>query len=150
MELGKPYFQIVFYLCIASEFKETFEKNCETASSAAFKSQAKSISSIVENANGNVNDDALDDFFINDFSLDYSNSATNNQSEFTLNNETPIFKSCTTALVNNQENQAQIMKNQRPHNTNQFMLQQTMINQPVTQIPHHYQEEEKIYHMLNL
>ena len=30
------------------------------------------------------------------------------------------------------------------------MLQQTMINQPVTQIPHHHQEEEKIYHTLNL
>ena len=32
------------------------------------------------------------------------------------------LKHCTTALVNNQENQAQIMKNQTPHNTNQFML----------------------------
>ena len=63
MELGKPYPQIVFYLCIASEFKETFENNCETASSAEFKNQAKSIPSILENPNGNVNDDALDDFF---------------------------------------------------------------------------------------
>ena len=93
MELGKPYSQIVFYLCIASEFKETFENNCETASSAEFKNQAKSIPSILENPNGNVNDDALDDFFNNNFSLDYLNPAINNQ-EFTLNNETPIFKSC--------------------------------------------------------
>ena len=122
MELGKPYSQIVFYLCIASEFKETFENNCETASSVELKNQAKSIL-ILENANGNVNDDALHNFFINDFSLDYLNPATNNQ-EFTLNNETPIFKSCTTAPVNNQENQAQTMKNQTLHNTNQFMLQQ--------------------------
>ena len=122
IELGKPYSQIVFYLCIASEFKETFENNCETASSVELKNQAKSIL-ILENANGNVNDDALHNFFINDFSLDYLNPATNNQ-EFTLNNETPIFKSCTTAPVNNQENQAQTMKNQTLHNTNQFMLQQ--------------------------
>ena len=28
------------------------------------------------------------------------------------------LKHCTTALVNSQENQAQIMKNQTPHNTN--------------------------------
>ena len=142
MELGKPYPQIVFYLCIASEFKETFENNCETASSAEFKNQAKSIPSILENPNGNVNDDALDDFFINDFNLDYLNPATKNQ-EFTLNSETPIFKPCTTVLVNNQENQAQIMENQTSHNTNQFMLQQTIMNQPVTQIPHHKKEENK-------
>ena len=75
-------------------------------------------------------------FFINDFSLDYLNPATNNQ-EFTLNNETPIFKSCTTAPINNQENQAQIMENKTPHNTYQFILQQTMMNQPVTQILQH-------------
>ena len=49
MELGKPYSQIVFYLCIASEFKETFGNSCETASSAEFKNQAKSIP-ILENA----------------------------------------------------------------------------------------------------
>ena len=97
---------MVFYLCIASEFKETFENNCETASAAEFKNQAKSIP-ILENANGNVNDDALDDFFINDFSLDYLNPATNNQ-EPTQNNETSVFKSCTNAPVNNQENQGQI------------------------------------------
>ena len=46
MELGKPYSQIVFYLCIESEFKETFDKNCKTASSDKFKNQAKSIPSI--------------------------------------------------------------------------------------------------------
>ena len=141
MELGKPYSQIVFHLCIASEFKETFENSCETASSAEFKNKAKSIP-ILENANGNVNDDALDDFFINDFSLDYLNPATNNQ-EFTLSNKTPIVKSFTTASVNNQENQAEIMEKEAPHNTNQFMLQQTMMNQPVTQIPHHQKEENK-------
>ena len=83
----------------------------------------------------------MDDFF-NDFSLDYLNPATNNQ-EFTLNKETPIFKFCTTPPVNNQESQAQIMENQTPHNTNQFMLQQTMRNQPVTQIPNHQEEENK-------
>ena len=84
----------------------------------------------------------MDNFF-NDFSLDYLNPATNDQ-EFTLNNETPIFKSRTSSPVNNQENQAQIMDNQTPHNTNQFMLQQTMMNQPVTQIPNHQEEENKI------
>ena len=42
-----------------------------------------------------------------------------------------------------QENQAQIMENQTPHNTNQFMLQQTMMNQTVAQIPHHQKEENK-------
>ena len=96
----------------------------------------------------------MDDFFINDFSLDYINPATINQ-EFTLNNKTTIFKSCTTAPLNNQENQGQIMENQTPHNTNQFMLQQTMMNQPVSQIPHHQKKKKtkvkmKIYHMLNL
>ena len=69
MELGKPYSQIVFYLCIESEFKETFDKNCETASSAKFKNQAKSIPSIFQE-NSNVNDVTLNKFF-NDFSLDY-------------------------------------------------------------------------------
>ena len=77
MELRKPYSEIVFPLCFASEFIETFENNCETASSAKFKNQANSIPSILENANGNVNGDALDNFFINDFSLDYLNPATN-------------------------------------------------------------------------
>ena len=84
----------------------------------------------------------MDDFFISDFSLDCLNPGTNNQ-EFTPNNETPIFKSCTIALVNNQENQAQIMENQTTHYANQFMLQQTMMNQPVTHIPHHQEEENK-------
>ena len=63
-------------------------------------------------------------FFINDFSLDYLNPATNNH-EFTLNNETPIFKSCITAPFNNRENQAQIMESQTPH----IILQQTMMDQ---------------------
>ena len=51
MELGKPYSQILFYLCIESEFKEAFDNNCEIASSAEFKNQAKSIPSILENSN---------------------------------------------------------------------------------------------------
>ena len=50
---------------------------------------------------------------------------------------------CTSAPVNNQGNRAQIIENQTPHNTNQLMLQQTMMNQPVTQIPHHQKEENK-------
>ena len=95
----------------------------------------------------------MDDFFINDFSLDYLKPAANNR-EFTLNNETPIFQSCTTAPVNNQENQAQIMENQRPHNTNQFMLQQTMMNNQLLRF-HIIKKKKtkvkmKIYHMLNL
>ena len=106
MELGKPYSQIVFYLCIESEFKETFDNNCETLSSAEFKNQAKSIPSILEN--GNVNDDTLDDFF-NDFSLDYLNPTYSNIQELRLNNKTPNFKSCTTAPASNKENQAQRM-----------------------------------------
>ena len=53
------------------------------------------------------------------------------------------MQQCTSAPVNNQGNQAQIIENQTPHNTNQFMLQQTMMNQPVTQIPHHQKEENK-------
>ena len=48
----------------------------------------------------------------------------------------------TTAPINNQENQAQIMEKQTSHNTNQFMLQQTVMNQPVTQIPHHKEESK--------
>ena len=35
------------------------------------------------------------------------------------------------------------MENQTTHYANQFMLQQTMINQPVTHIPHHQEEENK-------
>ena len=65
MELGKLYSQIVFYLCIDSEFEKTFDNNCETASTAEFKNHAKSILSIFDN--GNVNDDT------DDFSLDYLN-----------------------------------------------------------------------------
>ena len=84
MELGKPYSQIVLYLCIESKFKETFDNNCETASSAEFKNQAKSIPFILEE-NGNVNEDTLDDFF-NDFCLDYLNSTNSNNQEFSLNN----------------------------------------------------------------
>ena len=93
--LGKPYSQIVFYLCIESEFKETFDNNCETAISAQFKNQAKLMSSIPDN--GNVNDETLDNFF-NVFSFDYLNPTNNNNQELTLNNETPIFKSRTTTL----------------------------------------------------
>ena len=102
MELGKPYSQIVLYLCIESKFKETFDNNCETASSAEFKNQAKSIPFILEE-NGNVNEDTLDDFF-NDFCLDYLNSTNSNNQEFSLNNETPIFNFRTTVSVSNQEN----------------------------------------------
>ena len=69
MELGKTYSQTVFYLCVESEFKETFDNNYEVASSAEFKNQAKSVPSILENANGNVNDDTLDDFFNEFFGL---------------------------------------------------------------------------------
>ena len=88
----------------------------------------KSIFSIIEN--GYVNDSILDDFF-NDFNLEYLNSANSNiNQEFTLRNETPIFKSHTTVLVNNQEYQVQIIENQTLHNTNQFILQHTMMNQP--------------------
>ena len=36
MELGKPYSQ-TFYLCIESDFKKTFDNNCETPSFAACK-----------------------------------------------------------------------------------------------------------------
>ena len=32
------------------------------------------------------------------------------------------------------------MENQTPNNINQFMVQQTMMNQPVTQISHHQKE----------
>ena len=35
------------------------------------------------------------------------------------------------------------MENQTPHNTNQFMLQQTMMNQPVSQIQHHQKKGNK-------
>ena len=34
------------------------------------------------------------------------------------------------------------MEKQTSYNTNQFMLQQTMMNQPVTQIPHHKEESK--------
>ena len=90
------------YLCIESKFKETFDNNCETASSAEFKNQAKSIPFILEE-NCNVNEDTLDDFF-NDFCLDYLNSTNSNNQEFSLNNETPIFNFRTTVSVSNQEN----------------------------------------------
>ena len=38
------------------------------------------------------------------------------------------------------------MRDQMPHthNTNQFILPQTMINQPVTEIPNRQEEENKI------
>lgn len=65
IELGKLYSQIVFCLCIDSEFEKTFDNNCETVSTAEFKNHAKSILSIFDN--GNVNDDT------DDFSLDYLN-----------------------------------------------------------------------------
>ena len=51
-----------------------------------------------------------------------------------------LFKSSTSAALSNQEKQAQIMGNQMPHthNANQFIVQHTMINQTVTQIPNHH------------
>lgn len=72
----------------------------------------------------------MDDFF-NDFNLDYLNSTNSNiNQEITLKNEIPNLKSHTTAPVNNQESQVQIIGNQTVHNTNQFILQHTMMNQP--------------------
>ena len=141
MELGKPYSQITFYLCIESDFKKTFDNNCETPSFAACKNQAKLTLSILEN--GSVNDETLDNYF-NDFNLDYLNPTDSNNQEFTLNNEIPFFLSRTTVLVNDQENQAQLMGNQIPDNTNQLTLQNTMMNQLVIQIPNHEEERNRI------
>ena len=141
MELGKPYSQITFYLCIESNFKKTFDNNCETPSFAACKNQAKLTFSILEN--GSVNDETLDNYF-NDFNLDYLNPTDSNNQEFTLNNEIPFFLSRTTVLVNDQENQAQLMGNQIPDNTNQLTLQNTMMNQLVIQIPNHEEERNRI------
>ena len=75
-----------------------------------------------------------------------TNPTDGNNQEFSLNNETPIFKFRTTASVNNQENQAQIMGNQIPqtHNTSQFILKDTIMNQAVSPIPNHQEEEKKI------
>ena len=95
-ELRKPFSQIAFRLkCI--ELKETFDYNCETASSAESKNLAKSIPSIIDTLDG----------FSNDFSLNYLNLTNSNNQEFTMNNETPIIKCRTTA--ESQESQAQIM-----------------------------------------
>ena len=88
-ELQKPYSQIAFYRCIVPEFKETIDDNWETASSVEFKNPTKSISSILDTLDGSFND----------FSLNYLNLTNSNNQEFTLNNETPIFKSCTAVIT---------------------------------------------------
>ena len=87
-ELRKPFSQIAFRLkCI--ELKETFDYNCETASSAESKNLAKLIPSIIDTLDG----------FSNDFSLNYLNLTNSNNQEFTMNNETPIIKCRTTAIA---------------------------------------------------